>query len=165
MLLNFLTRNSQNASIAATVGSLLALVGSVVSAIVSYHYSIVTQTRQAQLEQLSKFEASTSQIIEAGGQFIDAINTKRDLAPIRVKFSAVLASQLSEVQGVARVFEISSNKPLKTYEDALIDLNQTLRRTSGPDEMRPWAESFGRTLDSKSELSKVLYELIGVKRT
>jgi hypothetical protein len=158
----FLERHSQNALLGTMIASVLALIGSIVSVFVTIHYGNVIQDRQIRLEQVSKFDQSSIQIIEAGGSFISAINDNKSLAPAKDKLSAVLAAQINETDNITKFFGQRAKRKAEQYQSALEELNQVAQKTSGVTEMRPWAESFGRALDAKSILSQELYGQLGI---
>jgi hypothetical protein len=161
---DFIKEHSQNAILGALIASALALVGSVVSVYMTYHYAIVAQDRQVRLEQLSKFDASSSQIVEAAGSFINAINDNKDLLSAKQKLSAILATQIHDTEGFRILYGKKIDTLVGNYQTAIIELNQAAQKTLSVTEMRPWTESFGRVLDAKTNLIRGLYSEAGVRK-
>ena len=161
-MLKYLKDNSQNALIAAVVTSLISAGATGWSVYMTYSYSTATQDRQVKLEQISKFDGNSSQLIDAGGQFVAAINSNnKDLSAVKVKMRTVVASQLHDSENLRKFFDGRINKLVTDYQTAISDLNDVAQKTSSPMEMRPWVESFGRALDAKASLSTQLYTSIG----
>ena len=162
-MIEFLRKHRDSALVAAILTSIFSVVGSGVSAYYSYQASKITQDRQTRLEQLSKFDASSSQIIETSSAFITAINENKDVEAARQKLGAVLATQIYEVDNITKFYDGKVSKIAKEYQDALIEMNQVAKKTTSVTEMRIWTESFGRVLDVKSVLSKEPYLALGVE--
>ncbi|SEI08880.1 hypothetical protein [Tardiphaga sp. OK245] len=161
-MFKYLKDNSQNALVAAVLTSVISAVAALVSVYMTYHYSTATQDRQVRLEQISKFDANSSQLIDAGGQFVAAINSNnKDLSGAKVKMRTVVASQLHDSENLRKFFDGRVNKLVTDYQAAISDLNDVAQKTASPMEMRPWAESFGRALDAKASLSTQLYTSVG----
>jgi hypothetical protein len=159
---SFLQRHSQDAILAAVLSCALGAAISLVSAYVSYHYTQVGQDRQARLEQVSKFDAASVQIIDAGGSFILVINESKDPVAARQKLRAVIADQIHETESFRKFYGKNVGARIEEYQSALAELNQVAQRTASVTDMRPWAESFGRVLDAKSALSESLYTALGM---
>ena len=121
----------------------------------TYSYGKAAQDRQVRLEQISKFDATSMQIIEAAGAFIVAINNEHDLGPSRAKLSAALATQIHDSRSLENTFE-GADRIVREYQDAIAELNQIAQKTASANDMRPWTESFGRVLDYKAALSNRL---------
>lgn len=149
----FLERHASNAILAAILTSVLAFAGSIVSVYLSYHFATVAQDRQARIEQITKFDAASAQLIEAAGSFINAINGKQDLEPSRLKVRTAVANQISQTEVLRNLFDGDISKIVGEYQDALSEFNKVAEKTETVTEMRPWAESFGRVLDLKAALS------------
>ncbi len=164
-MLKYLKDNAQNALVAAVITSIISAGASGWSVYMTYYYSTATQDRQVRLEQISKFDTNSSQLIDAGGQFVAAINSNnKDLNGAKVKMRTVVASQLHDSENLRKFFDVRINKLVTDYQTALSDLNDVAQKTSSPIEMRPWSESFGRALDAKATLSTQLYTSIGKGR-
>ncbi|HEX4055943.1 MAG TPA: hypothetical protein VHX86_16895 [Tepidisphaeraceae bacterium] len=159
---SLLERHKDNALVASIIGNVIMVVATIFCVYLTYHYGSATQDRQVRLDQLARFQASTDAITNVSGQFIAAINDKKNLAPVKVQFNAVLGSQLVQVQELSRLFS-NDAEPVKEYEDAIEQLSDAVERTSSVTEMSPWAHSFGRVLDAKTNLSSRLFERLGVK--
>jgi hypothetical protein len=159
----WLKDHSQNMIIAAVVTSVLAAIVSIGSAVVSYELGKMSQDRQAKIEQVSKFESSNGQIIAAGGQFIAAINSNKELDSAKLKLSTVVATQIHESESLRGIFDSKVNASVTDYQTALLELNSVAQKTTSSVEMRLWAESFGRALDAKSNLSQQLNNAVGIQ--
>jgi hypothetical protein len=160
--MSWIEKHSQNAIMAALVASALAFAGSVASVVMTYHYGTVSQDRQAKIEQISKFDAAGSQLVEAAGLFINSINAQQDLGPAKLKVRTVVANQIQETEILRNLFGNDLKTTIDEYQSALSEFNQTASRTNDVTAMRPWAESFGRVLDTKSSLSKALSKRLGI---
>ena len=158
----FFEKHAQNALIGAIITSILALLTGIVSIWLTVHFNDLAQVRQLRLEQITKFDQSGQQIVEAASAFIVAINDKdsKALGSARLKLNAVLARQAHDTENIARFFDQQAKKA-KDYQSALEELSQIAQRTNDVTEMRLWAETFGRVLDSKSNLSRELYTQLG----
>ncbi len=159
----FFEKHAQNALIGAIITSILALLTGIVSIWLTVHFNDLAQVRQLRLEQITKFDQSGQQIVEAASAFIVAINDKdsKALGSARLKLNAVLAGQAHDTENIARFFDQQAKKKAKDYQSALEELSQIAQRTNDVTEMRLWAETFGRVLDSKSNLSRELYTQLG----
>jgi hypothetical protein len=162
---NFLKRHEQNALLAALIGAAAAILIGIVSIVLTVYFNNETQDRQLRLEQVSKFDASSQQVIDAGASFIAAINNNRGLAPAREKLSAVVAAQIHETDKITKFFDDRVQQRAGRYENALSELNEVAQRTSSAADMRTWTETFGRVLDANSTLSRALYYNMGIKGT
>jgi hypothetical protein len=164
VVLDFIARHSQNAILASLIASVLALAGSVGSAVLTYQYTRASQDRQIRLDQLTRFDASSSQILEAAGAFISAINENKDLPVARQRLSAVLATQMHDADSIKLLYGSHVDRLINEYQAAVSELNQAAQKTSSVTEMRPWTESFGRVLDTKSNLIQGIYNEVGIQR-
>jgi hypothetical protein len=160
-MFGFIREKSENVSVAAIITSALSAVASIVCVYLTYQYATSTQDRQVRLEQVSKFDTNSSQLIEAGGQFIAAINDNKDLSGAKVKMRTVVASQIHDSENLRKFFDGPVSQLVSDYQSAISELNDVAQKTSNPTEMRPWTESFGRALDAKASLSTQLYSTIG----
>jgi len=162
MLNEFIEKHESNAILAALIASVLALLGTVCSNYLTYYYNNQSQDRQVKLEQISKFDASSVQLVAAAGAFINAINSNNnDLEVARKQLSFVIASQIYTSEDLTRAYGPGVGPVVKEYEAALSDLNQTAQKTSSVTEMRAWSETFGRALDAKAVLTNQLYTAVG----
>lgn len=159
-LQKLISAHSQNAILAAVVASFIALVGSGASAYYTIAYGIAAQQKQVKLEALAKFDQSSGKIVEIGGGFISALNDSRDLSKPRSEIRNFAATQIDEAESLRRFFP--STPDLVNYQNAVSDFSTVAEKTSGPAEMRRWAESFDKVMMSKSILSKDLYKQLGV---
>jgi hypothetical protein len=159
----YIEKHRDNAIIAALVVSVLALAGTVLSCYLTYYYNSQSQDRQAKLEQISKFDASSTELVAAAGAFINAINQNdgKELEAVRRKLSQVIASQIYGSQDFTKAYGGDLDDVVRRYQAALAELNNTARGTSSVTDMRPWSESFGRVLDTKATLSDRLYSAMG----
>ena len=165
IMLRYFKENAQNALIASVVASVISAASALGCVYMTYYYSTATQDRQVRLEQISKFDGNSAQLIDAGGQFVAAINSNnKDLNGAKVKMRTVVASQLHDSENLRKFFDGGINKLVTDYQAAISDLNDVAQKTASPMEMRPWAESFGRALDAKAILSTQLYSSIGRPR-
>jgi hypothetical protein len=161
-MLKYLKDNAQNALIAAIVTALISAATTGWSVYMTFYYATAAQDRQVRLEQISKFDTNSSQLIDAGGQFVAAINAENDdLNGAKMKLRTVVASQLHDSENLRKFFDGHIDALVNEYQSALSDLNDIAQKTSSPVEMRPWAESFGRALDAKASLSSQLYTSVG----
>jgi hypothetical protein len=159
---SFLEKHSQNAILAAVLTSILAIVTSLGSVFFTYYFTTASQDRQLKIEQVSKFDGTSAQLIDAAGLFIDAINAKQDLATARLKVRTVVATQIQDTETLRKIFDGKIEALINDYQSALEEFNQVAEKTASVTEMRPWAESFGRVLDTKSTLSHGLSNAIGI---
>jgi hypothetical protein len=161
-MLRYFKENAQNALIASVAASIISAASALGCVYVTFQYSTAIQDRQVRLEQISKFDSNSAQLIDAGGEFIAAINTSnKDMSGVRVKMRTVVASQLHDSENLRKFFDGRVNKLVTDYQSAISDLNNVAQNASGPMDMRLWAESFGRALDAKAMLSAQLYMSIG----
>jgi hypothetical protein len=161
-MLTYFKENAQNALIASVIASVISAASAVGCVYMTYYYSTATQDRQVKLEQISKFDGNSSQLIDAGGQFVAAINSNnKDLSGAKVKMRTVVASQLHDSENLRKFFDGRINKLVTDYQTAISDLNDVAQKTSSATEMRLWVESFGRALDAKASLSTQLYTSVG----
>ena len=109
---SFFVKHAQNALIGALITSVLALLTGVGSIWLTVHYNDLAQVRQLRLEQITKFDQSGQQIVEAAGAFIAAINEKdsKALAPAKLKLNAILAAQAHDTENIVRFFLIKRQK-------------------------------------------------------
>jgi hypothetical protein len=165
-MLKYFKENSQNALVAAVLTSIISAFASGWSVYQTYYYATATQDRQVRLEQISKFDNNSSQLIDAGGQFVEAINSSnKDLAGAKVKMRTVVASQLHDSENLRKFFDGRVSKLVTEYQAAISELNDSAQKTSSVIEMRPWTESFGRALDAKATLSGQLYTSVGKSKS
>lgn len=164
MLDAFIQKHQSNAILAAVLASALALGGTVVGNILTYYYNVQTQDRQVRLEQISKFDTSSADLVTAAGAFINAINDNKDLDAARKQVSSVVATQIYTSEDLRRTYGDDVARIIKDYQAALTDLNKTSGRTASATEMRVWSETFGRVLDTKAELSEQIHGNIGSRR-
>jgi hypothetical protein len=164
MFNEFIQKHQSNAILAALVASVLALGGTVLSNYLTYYYNVQSQDRQVKLEKVSRFDASSAELIAAAGVFINAINDSKDLEAARKQLSSVVASQIYNSQDLGAVYGNDVGGTIREYQTALTELNQTSQKTSSATEMRAWSETFGRVLDTKAVLSEQLYGALGSGR-
>lgn len=165
MLNEFIKKHESNAILAALIASVLALAGTGLSNYLTFYYNGQSQDRQVKLEQISKFDASSVQLVAAAGSFINAINNNnKGLEEAKRQLSSVIASQIYTSEDFARAYGSGVSPIVKEYQAALTDLNRTAQKTSSVTEMRAWSETFGRVLDSKAQLSDGLYAAVGSHR-
>jgi hypothetical protein len=164
MMTQFLEKHSQNAIIASLFAGAFSVLVSGFSIYLTVHYNSVSQERQARFEQITKFDQSTQAVIDAGGAFIAAINSDdlKALAAARSKLTTALATQMRETDDITKFFDKKAQRRASQYQSALEELNRVAQKTGGVTEMRPWVESFGHVLDTKSMLSHELYSQLGV---
>ena len=161
-MLKYFKENAQNALIASVVASVISALSALGCVLVTFHYSTAIQDRQVRLEQISKFDSNNAQLIDAGGDFIAAINASaKDMNGVRVKMRTIVASQLHDSENLRKFFDGRVNKLVTEYQSAISDLNNVAQNTSAPTDMRLWSESFGRALDAKATLSTQLYMDVG----
>lgn len=149
-------------------GNVIAIAVSLISALTSlycvhltYNANVAGQVHQFNIEQVAKFDLSSGEIIDVSSRFISAVNNSGNVSDARSAFNGALAKQLLSVQDLKR--ELPNQSPnTKAFEDAIGDLKLVTSSASKPEEMRPWAESFGRFLDVRSDLSKSLYKSVGI---
>jgi hypothetical protein len=153
----------RDAILAALLTGLIAIAAAAFSGYLSYHYGTVSQDRQVRLDQIAKFDSASSQLIEAAGSFVTAINGHQDLDPSRLKVRIAVANELQQADGLRRIFGGGIDKLVTDYQGALTEFNQVADKTRSVTDMRPWAESFGRVLDVKSDLSKELSVSMGLE--
>jgi len=123
----FFEKHAQNALIGAIITSILALLTGIVSIWLTVHFNDLAQVRQLRLEQITKFDQSGQQIVEAASAFIVAINDKdsKALGSARLKLNAVLAGQAHDTENIARFFDQQAKKKAKDYQSALEELSPT----------------------------------------
>lgn len=164
MIRDYIERNQSNAVIAAVITAVLALVGSLGQVYLTYYYNTQSQDRQIKIEQISKFDGSSAELISAAGTFINAVNDKKDLEDARKQLSAVLATQIFTTQNLQNFYGNDIGKLIRDYQTAISELNQISQKTGSVTEMRPWTESFGRVLDTRANLSNQLHTTLGSRR-
>jgi oligoendopeptidase F len=160
----FLERHSQNAILASIVASVVAIIVAIGSVAFTVHSNKVAQDRQARLEQIAKFDQSTQQIIDAAQSFIYAVNDNKGLDPARSKLKTIVASEIHQTDDISRFFDPRAQKIAESYQTVLEELSDVSQHTSNVTEMRLWAETFGKVLDTKSVLSTELYSQLGIKK-
>jgi hypothetical protein len=113
------------------------------------------------LDQLARFDASSTELVEAAAQFITAINTNRDLPQAREKFSRLLAAQIAASDQLKEI-DARQAASIDIYETTISDFNIALKNAASPADMGPWVERFGHMLDTKGALSKRFHSDLGV---
>ena len=104
-MLRYFKENAQNALIASVAASIISAASALGCVYVTFQYSTAIQDRQVRLEQISKFDSNSAQLIDAGGEFIAAINTSnKDMSGVRVKMRTVVASQLHDSENLRKFF-------------------------------------------------------------
>ncbi|MBF9233397.1 hypothetical protein [Microvirga alba] len=151
-MMAFLARHAQGALFAALLTSGLSLVGSLGNLYLTYRVGLATQDRQAQQDRIKQFEASTSQIIDASGDFIAALNSAKDLQPAKAKLRAAMAQQIYETEGLKNLVPGGYPRTLKDYENAVTDFNNISQALISPKDIAVWSERFGRVMDLKKLL-------------
>ena len=146
---------------AAILTSVLSLGGSGLSVYFSYH----AQDRQVRIEQVSKFDAASNNLLEAAGVFIAAINAgkQQDIDAARIKVRTVVAGQIQDTEIFRNTFDGGVTSLINQYQTALGQFSQVAENTKSVIEMRPWVESFGRVLDSRRALSVALSRELGFR--
>lgn len=164
MIRRLIEKHQGNAILAAILASIVSICVGVGSVALTFYYNTQTQDRQVKLEQVSKFDGSSAELITAAGAFINAINENKDIDSARLKISQVLAAQIDSSENLKKFYGNDVRRLAKDYQSAISELNQVGQRTNTVTEMRPWTESLGRVLDTKAALSEQLYGVLGSQR-
>lgn len=159
-MLAFINRMAQSPLYAPIVSGVVSLLISVPSAYLSYHYATVTQDRQIKLEQVFKFDASASQIVEATSDFIAALNTHRDLANSKEKIRNSTTKEILDSEQLRPLFPVTAL--LNDYVQALREFNKISQTTATPSDIRLWTESFDKVIASRDKLSQNLKNAINI---
>jgi len=144
---------------AAFAGGLIPGVLSIVCVVMTYNYGVDLQRKQSRLDQIVRFDQSSTQVVEAGGQMIATLNQGKDLASPKQSISALVAKQLMEAHELKRFFP--ANKEVGFYEEAIIDFNKTSKSMKSVEDIKAFGESFGRVIDARDGLTKSLFKEIG----
>jgi hypothetical protein len=142
----------------AMLTSILSLAGTGYSVFQTSNF----QERQVAIEQISKFDAANSPLVDAAGAFIAAVNASKDVSDARLKIRTVVAGQVQDIQTLRKTFDRDVLRLVDEYQQALLEFVRIADRTSTVTEMRPWAESFGRVLDTRTALSNGMATSLGV---
>lgn len=163
-MFKFIEAHKENAIIASLFAAAISVVVSIVSAYFTIHYNFVAQDRQTRLEQIKLFDQSSQSLIDASGAFIAAINDNdaKGLSAARTKLSAILAAQMNETDSLSKFLAPTAQNKATQYQSALDEFNKIAQKTAQVTDMRPWAESFGRAIDAKNELSREIYTQLGM---
>ena len=150
-------------AIAALLGSLLPTIASIVCVYLTYSLATEAQSRRIHLDLLARFDQSSSQIVDAGGGFLTALNNDKDLTAARGVIATLTGKQMLETESLRRNFGDISE--IKGYENAIAEFEATAKGIQSPREIKTWAEAFGRVIDSKIALMKSLYNKLGITST
>lgn len=160
-MMGFLAKHSQGALFVALVTSFLSLFGSLGNIYLTYQAGIATQDRQAQQERIKQFEASTSQIIDASGEFITALNASKDLQSAKAKVRTAMAQQIHETEALRALINNGQPPALKSYQNAVTDFNDISQSLLSVKDIGVWSERFGRVLDLKKVLVEDIRSQLG----
>lgn len=160
---SFFEHHAQNAILASIIGSAVAIVVAIGTAVYTVRSNTVAQDRQTRIEQIAKFDQSTQRIIDAAQLFVSSINEHdKGLGPVKLKLRTAVASEINDTGNITRFFDKKAKDQGEQYQAALQEFNDVAQKTSSVVDMRPWAESFGRVLDNKALLSRELYTELGI---
>lgn len=151
---NFLTTHAQSALAVALISSAISLLGSGMSVYFTYTTSLSAQDRQAGRESVQKFDATNSQLLEAGGDFIDALNNSKDLQAAKAKIRTAAAQQIYEIGNIKILLGKDRQPLINEYQSAIADFNNITQGLKSVGDIGSWAERYGRVLDLKSDISK-----------
>jgi len=150
--------NNPTASLLINLVSALAAIGSLLVAFyvvqTEYEYNLLVQDRAGQLENVRKFDQTTSLMISAGADFLRALNASADLAATRARITDLATTQSIEADNLRREFRVDVE--LAAYERAVYNFTRTSQITSSPENIKNWVENFGAVVDSRDKLIKTL---------
>jgi hypothetical protein len=160
----FLQKHSQNVMLATIIASAFSVIVTLGNAGFTIYATSASQDRQVRIEQLSKFDSASQALLEAAGVFITAVNTNnvKDIDAARLKVRTVVATQIQDTEVLKKTFNGKVASLVDGYQGALAEFNRNAQQTASVTDMRPWAESFGRVLDSRTALSQALSVSLGL---
>ncbi|WP_156394109.1 hypothetical protein [Methylobacterium sp. Leaf94] len=150
---------------AAVITSLISAGVSVYSARLSYEYQSVTQVNQIKIDKVQKFDANSSEIVDALNTFIIAVNKSQDLTKAKEKFKTVLLSQIQDAESIKRLFGKEENALISSYQNEVVKFNKDVQTFVDAKDIGQWAENLGKVLDLRSDLVKQLQENVQKKST
>ena len=158
----YLDEQMRHPAWAAVVASIVPTLASIICVYLTYSYGSMSQNRQAQLETIARFDQSSNHIVDVGSRFLSALNEHKDkeLSESRSAISALAGKQLLETGTLKKLF--NDDAAISEYEDAVQDFSATAQHTKSALDIKPWAESFGRVVDSRAKMTKNLYRRVGV---
>lgn len=157
---NFIEQHKDNAMLGTLFASILSIIISVCGALYTYQTNISIQDRQGKLEAIAAFDQSNNGVIQAVGEFLFAINEKKDTSEAKKKIAQLAAKQSSELARLRILF--AKAKYISIYQENLDEFNKIAQHMSDASEMRAFIEGFDRVNNSKTSALQELYSIIGV---
>jgi hypothetical protein len=152
---------AQHPAGAAVLGGLPAAIVSIICVIITIVNNSSSQNRQVELDLVAKFDQSSNQIVNAGSMFLSAINNSKNLDESKKFIATLSGTQIIETESLKHAF--GDVAEIDSYQNAVKEFQTVASSTRSAEDIKVWAESFGKVVDAKISLTNKLYNKLGMK--